>query len=84
MARQDTITETRCEAFNLRLDAGVTSVLVLMILLLIIEALVQWYAILSRTRETVLHESPYIATRWAPNFSGAAHDAAVGDAIGDD
>ena len=78
------VAETHRLMFNLRLDAGVTSVLVLMILLLIIEALVQWYAILSRTRETVLHESPYIATRWAPNFSCAAHDAAVGDAIGDD
>jgi hypothetical protein len=44
----------------------------------------QWYGILSRRREAVLHESPYIATRWAPNFSGATHDAVVGDAIGDD
>jgi len=32
----------------------------------------------------VLHESPYIATRWAPNFSGAGHSTVVGDASGDD
>jgi hypothetical protein len=44
-----------------------------MILVLIVEALVHWYAIFSRRQESVLHESPYIATRWAANFSGVAH-----------
>jgi carbon starvation protein len=78
------IAETHRLMFNLRLDALVTSILAFMILLLIIEALGQWYGILSRRREVVLHESPYIATRWAPSFSGATHDAVVGDAIGDD
>lgn len=78
------VAETHRLMFNLRLDAVVTSILVVMILLLIIEALVQWYGILSRGREAVLHESPYIATRWAPDFSGAGHGAVVGDAIGDD
>jgi carbon starvation protein len=76
--------ETHRLMFNLRLDAVVTSILALMILLLIVEAVVQWYGILSRRREAVLHESPYIATRWAKDFSGATHDAAVGEAIGDD
>jgi len=70
--------------FNLRLDAVVTSILVVMILLLIIEALAQWYGILSRRREVVLHESPYVPTRWPKDFAGAGHDLAVGDAIGDD
>jgi len=51
----------------------VTGVLALMILVLIVEALVQWSALLSRRREVVLHESPYVTTRWAPDFSGAAH-----------
>jgi len=55
-----------------------------MIVLLIFEALVQWYGILSRRKAAVLHESPYVATRWAKNFAGAGHDAVVGDAIGDD
>jgi len=77
------IVETHRLMFNLRLDAVVTSILALMILLLIIEALFQWYGILSR-REAMLHESPYIATRWAKNFSGAGRDLVVGDAIGDD
>jgi hypothetical protein len=44
-----------------------------MILVLIVEALVHWYSILIRRKETVLHEFPYIATRWAADYSGAAH-----------
>jgi carbon starvation protein len=64
------IAETQRIIFNQRLDAGVTAVLALMILVLIVEALVQWYAILSRRHEPVLHESPYVATQWA---EGAAH-----------
>jgi carbon starvation protein len=59
--------------FNQRLDAGVTAVLAVMVIFLIAEAIVQWYSILSRRREPVLHESPYVATQWAPGFSGAAH-----------
>ena len=66
------ITETQRLIFNQRLDAAVTAVLALMILVLIVEALVQWYAMLSRRRAMVLHESPYIATQWAENYSGAA------------
>jgi len=67
------IAETQRLIFNQRLDAAVTGVLAAMILVLIVEALVHWYAILGRRKESVLHESPYIATRWAPDFSGAAH-----------
>jgi carbon starvation protein len=67
------IAETQRVIFNLRLDAAVTMVLALMILLMIIEALIQWYAILGRRRETVLHESPYVRTQWTAGYSGAAH-----------
>jgi len=67
------IAETQRLMFNLRLDAAVTIVLASMILLMLIEALGQWYAILSRRREATLHESPYVRTQWAPGFSGAAH-----------
>ncbi len=67
------IAETQRLIFNLRLDAAVTIVLVSMILLMLIEALGQWYAILSRRREPTLHESPYVRTQWAEGFSGAAH-----------
>lgn len=78
------IAETQRLMFNLRLDAVVTSILALMILLLIVEAVAQWYGILSRKREVELHESPYVPTRWTKDFSGAGRDLVVGDAIGDD
>jgi carbon starvation protein len=67
------IAETHRLIFNIRLDAAVTAVLALMILVLIAEAIVQWYAILSRRREPVLHETPYVATQWAEGFAGTAH-----------
>ena len=67
------IAETQRLIFNQRLDAAVTGVLAVMILVLIVEALIHWYSILSRRKEPVLHESPYIATRWAADYSGTAH-----------
>ena len=59
------IADTQRNIFNLRLDAVVTAVLAVMILVLLVEALVQWYAILSRGKEPVLQETPYVATQWA-------------------
>lgn len=67
------IAETHRLIFNQRLDAAVTGVLALMILVLLLEALAQWYAILSRRREAVLREAPYVATQWAKGFTGTAH-----------
>jgi carbon starvation protein len=67
------IAETHRLIFNQRLDAAVTGVLALMILVLLVEAFRQWYAILSGRREAVLHEAPYVATKWAEGFTGAAH-----------
>src|SRR5690349_4838338 len=64
------IVDTQRLIFNLRLDAAVTAIFACMVLVLVVEAIFQWYSILSR-REAVLHESPYVATRWAKNFSGA-------------
>jgi len=69
----DKIAETQRLIFNQRLDATVTAVLASMILVLLVEALVQWYSILSRRKQPVLHESPYVATTWAADFTGAAH-----------
>jgi carbon starvation protein len=67
------IAETQRLIFNQRLDAAVTAVLASMILVLIVEALVQWYSILSHRKQPVLHESSYVATKWAADFTGAAH-----------
>jgi carbon starvation protein len=56
--------ETQRVIFNQRLDAAVTAVLALMILVLLAEAMLQWHAILGRGKEPVLHETPYVATQW--------------------
>jgi carbon starvation protein len=59
------ILETQRVIFNQRLDAVVTAVLAGMILVLLVEAVVQWYALLISKKEPVLHETPYVATQWA-------------------
>jgi carbon starvation protein len=61
----DKIAPTQRLIFNNRLDAAVTAVLAAMILVLLVEAIGEWIAILSGRKKAVLHESPYIATRWA-------------------
>jgi len=66
------IAEAQRLIFNQRLDALVTAVLALMILVLVVEALLQWTAILSRRRVPVLHETPYLRTRWAPGAEGVS------------
>jgi carbon starvation protein len=67
------IAETQHVIFNQRLDAVVTVVLAGMVAVLIIEALIQWYKLLSRRTQPTLHEAPYVVTRWAPGFTGVAH-----------
>jgi carbon starvation protein len=58
------VVETQRLIFNQRLDAGVTAVLAVMILVLLVEALIQWYAILWGRKEPLLHEAPFVATQW--------------------
>jgi carbon starvation protein len=57
--------ETQRLIFNQRLDAVVTAVLAFMVLVLLVEAVIQWTAILTERRTAVLHETPYVATGWA-------------------
>jgi carbon starvation protein len=64
------IAETHRLIFNQRLDAAVTAILAVMILVLLVEALIQWTAILSKRRQPVLHESSYVATAWAAGPEG--------------
>ena len=58
------IADTHRLIFNQRLDAAVTMVLASMILILLLEALGQWYAILSKRKKAVLQETPYVASQW--------------------
>jgi len=59
------IAETGRLIFNQRLDAAVTVALATMVLLLLFEAVWEWFRILSKRKTAVLHEAPYVATRWA-------------------
>jgi carbon starvation protein len=51
--------------FNNRLDATVTLLLAGMVLVLVIEAIGEWIAILRGTKTVELHEAPYVVTKWA-------------------
>ena len=64
------IAEIQRTIFNLRLDAVVTAVLAAMILVLVVEAILRWTAILTKRSESVLHETPYVATQWAVGAEG--------------
>jgi carbon starvation protein len=64
------IAETQRLIFNQRLDAAVTAVLAIMILVLLVEAVMQWTALLMKMREPVLHESPYVRTAWTAAAEG--------------
>jgi carbon starvation protein len=66
----DKLVETQRLIFNQRLDAVVTAILAGMILVLLVEAVIQWTALLSRRREPVLHETPYVATTWTVEAEG--------------
>jgi carbon starvation protein len=72
--------------FNQRLDAGVTAILALMILVLVVEALFQWYSLLARPKEHELHEVPYSRTQWPEGFTGTAQGDpfAANDMAGND
>jgi len=64
------LADTQRLIFNQRLDAVVTATFAVMILVLLVEAFVQWTAILSKRREAVLREAPYVETRWAAGAEG--------------
>jgi carbon starvation protein len=59
------ISDTQRLVFNNRLDAAVTGLFAILVLVLLLEAVWEWYAILSRRKAAVLHEAPYVATRFA-------------------
>ncbi len=49
--------------FNNRLDAAVTGVLVVMVTLVLVESLRQWWGVLSGAKEARMKESPFVRTR---------------------
>jgi carbon starvation protein len=63
------LAETRHVIFNNRLNAGVTAFFALLVLLLLAEAGLEWYRILTGRRAAMLTETPYVRTRWAEGSS---------------
>jgi carbon starvation protein len=59
------IADTQRLIFNNRLDATVTAILAGMVLVLLIEAIGGWISLLRGRKTAVLHEAPYVPTRWA-------------------
>jgi carbon starvation protein len=51
--------------FNNRLDAAVTGALVVMVTLVLVESLRQWWGILSGAKEAGVREAPFVRTRFA-------------------
>jgi carbon starvation protein len=64
------LADTQRLIFNQRLDAVVTGVFALMILVLLVEALAQWSILLGGKRKIELKEAPYVATRWEAGAEG--------------
>jgi carbon starvation protein len=58
------VEQTERLIFNNRLDAGVTALFAGLILVLILEALFEWYRILTGRRVAALHETPYVESQW--------------------
>jgi carbon starvation protein len=50
--------------FNDRLDAAVAGVLVVLVSLIVLEAALEWWRVLSRRKAALMHETPFVATRW--------------------
>jgi carbon starvation protein len=53
-------------AFNDRLDAFITSTLVVLVLLVVAESMRVWYAVLSGRRQPGLHEAPFRPSQLTP------------------
>jgi len=58
------VEQTERLIFNNRLDAAVTALFAGLILVLILEALLEWYRILTGRRAAALHEAPYVESQW--------------------
>jgi len=61
----DKVAQAERLIFNNRLDAAVTALFVVLIVILIAEALYEWYRIVSGRKVAVLQETPHVPTQWA-------------------
>jgi carbon starvation protein len=56
--------------FNDRLDAAVTSILIVMIAMILIESAIEWGRVLVGRKQPVVRETPFVATRFATEEQG--------------
>jgi len=61
----DKVAQAERLIFNNRLDAAVTALFVVLIVILIAEALYEWYRIISGRTVAALQETPHVPTQWA-------------------
>ncbi len=59
-------TEIKQLIFNDRVDAIVTSVLIVFIVLILAESIIVWLGVIRGSRLVILTEAPYVPTRYAP------------------
>jgi carbon starvation protein len=59
------VAETRRLIFNNRLDAAVTGLFAILVIVIVLDSIREWAAILSRRKISVLHESEYVASALA-------------------
>jgi carbon starvation protein len=64
-APPEQVANLQAAVFNNRLDAGIGIVLLVVISLIVVEAVRQWYLLLSHRREPDLHEEPRVPSKWA-------------------
>ncbi len=58
--------------FNNYFDAGIGVVLIVVVGLIVVESVRQWYLLLSHRKQADLHESPYVASKLIPSVAGAS------------
>ena len=61
----DEVDAQRRVAFNNRLDAGVTLLFAGLVVLLMLEAALEWFRVLSGRKPATIHEAPYVRTSWS-------------------
>jgi len=65
MLPPDKVAQAERLIFNNRLDAALTALFVVLIVILIAEALYEWYRIVSGRKVAALQETPHVPTQWA-------------------
>jgi carbon starvation protein len=61
----DKVAATERLIFNARLDAGVTALFAGLVVVIVVEALVEWWRVLSGRKPAQVQEAAYVRTTWA-------------------